>query len=84
MRVGLSRLNSLGGVGSSMSDTIPTYPDDIDTYWWLKIQGRWEVVRIGKWSEKRLIAHTTNIRAMVILPDQFEYIWGGRVEPPKD
>lgn len=62
----------------------PTYPDDIDTYWWLKIQDRWEVVRIGKWSEKRLIAHTTNIRAMVILPDKFEYIWGGRVEPPKD
>ena len=62
----------------------PTYPDDIDTYWWLKTQGKWEVVRIDKWSEKRLIAHTTNIRAMVILPDQFEYIWGGRVDPPKD
>ena len=84
MRVGLSRLNSLDGAGSSMGDTVPTYPDDIGTYWWLKTLGKWEVVRIDKWSEKRLIAHTTNISAMVILPDQFEYIWGGRVEPPKD
>ena len=66
-----------------LTNIYPTYPDDIDTYWWLKIQDKWEVVRIGKWSEKRLIAHTTNIRAIVILPDQFDYEWGGKVEPSK-
>ena len=68
---------------SHLTDIYPKYPDDIDSYWWLKIQDTWEVVRIGKWSEKRLIAHTTNIRAMVIFPDKFDYEWGGRVEKPE-
>lgn len=64
------------------NDVYPTYPDDLDTYWWVKIQGKWEIVRLAKWSDKRFIAHSTFIRASVIL-NKFEYEWGGRVIPPE-
>lgn len=70
-------------IDKPQKEPFPKYPEDIGTYWWLRIQGEWEAVRIEKWTEKRLIAHTTKIRAIVIIPDLFDFEWGGRIEMPE-